>query len=489
MTHTIYKFDLEAALSMSDLRAIYKNKEPAQDLTEYQVNKEDFYDNFDDLDEDEESGELPYQTIGQQTKQNMRWWARNEKRHIEEPDSRPGGDFTPLFNELFNKLRASSEASTFKLVGSYKNRKNAPYRVFFDLSPEATVGSLSTEISEPYRYITSYLKQTHAVEVVDYVAGIARQVKNGKACDIRIGKFLSRVKDDGSAKKLLQLYINDSSRALKSNQARFKLMISRSPMDIIGASTTTSWESCLNLHPERGIHQNREYTPNSIINGQMVAYLVKVSPPKGKNIDPEIKFVGRKLIYPAIRIPKETNELLYELASKYPTRILYQNEYGEDNYEIRERIPNSKVLGNLHDEEFNLIKYLLQREYNDRRSYLNFPLYSSYKFKPSLTTVALVLGREQYGTWNDRLDKIVNKLLYTHHNAAFDAKNPEHLAFVPLDLYFRPTHFVKLRFAEDGYEPMYSEGLEEDAFYDMFAPDEDEEDDYPEDDEDDEDEE
>jgi hypothetical protein len=125
----------------------------------------------------------------------------------------------------------------------------------------------------------------------DIDKGIATKWEEQKQ---NIGKILKDGVDEGKIRStILSTYMNDPARA--SSSTDLVIVISRHPKDIAGMSTDRGWTSCMNL--DQG--GKKEYVPIEIVQGSIIAYLIKQS---DKDIENPI---ARILIKPFINAKHE----------------------------------------------------------------------------------------------------------------------------------------------------------------------------------------
>jgi hypothetical protein len=166
----------------------------------------------------------------------------------------------------------------------YNDIFKGKYRLYLELEKTE-----ETDIT-PKPEVTTLLSLA-GYKIINYKAGLCAKKNDDRP--IRIGKIIQKLKqrnpDNVAINIALKAFQSDSQRTLYK-QDDLMVVISRHPYDIAGMSTDRGWTSCVDL--ESGC--NKDYIPNEIKAGTLVAYLIKKSDP---NIE---KPIARLLLKPYI---------------------------------------------------------------------------------------------------------------------------------------------------------------------------------------------
>ncbi len=247
----------------------------------------------------------------------------------------------------------------------------------------------------------------HGYSVKDYKSGIAsRKViiqhpqlgVMEKEVEEKIGKALEKTKAPESIK---QKFMNASSRALKTGNDDYKIVISRHPYDVAGMSTDRGWTSCMNM--EDGC--NVSYLKHDIGEGTHVAYLVKKN---DDNIDapvarialkPYVSSSGEKILRPG--------KIYGTAAAKF---FLTVKQWCMDKFKMKEgeayKMPSTLYAD---AQETTLVNY--------NKETIDTILSSNDKNKKRTVMSSDVVTPEQISKALDDKDPILRDLAIQHSNA------------------------------------------------------------------------
>ena len=170
------------------------------------------------------------------------------------------GDYD-MNNVLQQKLK--------KYFMHFKDHDKNYYRIYVDLP----INKDNWEVKIP-KEISDYFGW-FGIKIVDYMAGICRDPKDGR--EVRIGKLLNARGED----KLLKTY-NDSKTNVLKDVDDLQIVISRHPYDLLGKSTDRGWTTCMDLYDSRYGGKHNYHLKMDLKQGDITSYLIRK---KDRNIN------------------------------------------------------------------------------------------------------------------------------------------------------------------------------------------------------------
>jgi hypothetical protein len=193
-----------------------------------------------------------------------------------------------LYSEAIRLKHAKKHKLSRKKSGAYRGKLNDIFngkdRLIFDIDIKRSQ-LLDVDypiVHEINKFLYRNYQDVHIKTMRDYIFGVVYKnsdVENKQP--MKIGRLLQKkIDSDKDAAGLLNSFKIDPMRSTKP--ADYKVVVSRHPYDIAGASTDRNWTSCMRLNTggvnypnsDSSAGSNSHYVKKDISHGSIVAYLV-----------------------------------------------------------------------------------------------------------------------------------------------------------------------------------------------------------------------